>query len=159
MCWVYLLPPQPPLWRRPKAASLYGGWGGSKYSKSMNYNNLEIIKTIYHQDYWRRGKCDEIPPHLRHIYFDMCINFGRGGAVRVLQRQRNKICSALLFPGPWQQSGFVLKDTLELLKIPYITISLGEDVTLLKGTDNIGGDILKACETALEQLTQLIELN
>ena len=80
-------------------------------------------------------------------------------AVRVLQRQRNKICSALIFPGPWQQSGFVLKDTLELLKIPYITISLGEDVTLLKGTDNIGGDILKACETALEQLTQLIELN
>ena len=80
-------------------------------------------------------------------------------AVRVLQRQRNKICSALIFPGPWQQSGFVLKDTLELLKIPYITISSGEDVTLLKGIDNIGGDILKACETALKQLTQLIELN
>ena len=80
-------------------------------------------------------------------------------AVKVLQRQRNKICSALLFPGPWQQSGFVLKDTLELLKIPYITISSGEDVTLLKGIDNIEGDILKACETALEQLTQLIELN
>jgi len=80
-------------------------------------------------------------------------------AVRVLQRQRNKIFSALLFPGPWQQSGFVLKDTLELLKIPYITISLGENVTLLKGIDNIEGDILKACETALEQLTQLIELN
>ena len=80
-------------------------------------------------------------------------------AATALQRYRNKICSVLLFPGPWQQSGFVLKDTLELLKIPYITISLGEDVTLLKGTDNIGGDILKACETALEQLTQLIELN
>ena len=80
-------------------------------------------------------------------------------AVRVLQRQRNKICSALIFPGPWQQSGFVLKDTMELLKIPYITISSGEDVTLLKGIDNIEGDILKACETALEQLTQLIELN
>ena len=80
-------------------------------------------------------------------------------AVKVLQRQRNKICSALLFPGPWQQSGFVLKDTLELLKIPYITISLGENVTLLKGIDNIEGDILKACETALEQLTQLIELH
>ena len=80
-------------------------------------------------------------------------------AVTTLQRQRNKICSILLFPGPWQQSGFVLKDTMELLKIPYITISSGEDVTLLKGIDNIGGDILKACETALKQLTQLIELN
>ena len=80
-------------------------------------------------------------------------------AATVLQRQRNKICSILLFPGPWQQSGFVLKDTLELLNIPYITISLGEDVKLLKGIDNIRGDILKACETALEQLTQLIEFN
>ena len=42
------------------------------------------------------------------------------------------------------KSGFVLKDTLELLKITYITISLGEDVELLKGTDNVEGDILKA---------------
>ena len=80
-------------------------------------------------------------------------------AATILQRQRNKICSSLLFPGPWQQSGFVLKNTMELLKIPYITISLGENVALLKGIDNIEGDILKACETALEQLTQLIELN
>ena len=75
-------------------------------------------------------------------------------AVRVLQRQRNKICSTLIFPGPWQQSGFVLKDTMELLKIPYITISSGEEATLLKGIDNIEGDILQACETAIKQLAQ-----
>ncbi len=75
-------------------------------------------------------------------------------AVTTLQRQRNKICSILLFPGPWQQSGFVLKDTMELLKIPYITISSGEEVTLLKGIDNIEGDILQACETAIERLLQ-----
>ena len=77
-------------------------------------------------------------------------------AATALQRHRNKICSTLLFPGPWQQSGYVLKDTLELLQIPYITISLGEDVTLLKGINNIEGDILKACETALNQLAQLV---
>ena len=76
-------------------------------------------------------------------------------ATTTLQRQRNKICSTLLFPGPWQQSGFVLKDTMELLKIPYITISSGENVTLLKGIDNIEGDILQACETAIERLAQL----
>jgi len=75
-------------------------------------------------------------------------------ATTTLQRQRNKICSILLFPGPWQQSGFVLKDTIELLKIPYITISLGEDVTLLRGIDNIEGDILQACETAIKRLAQ-----
>ena len=75
-------------------------------------------------------------------------------ATTTLQRQRNKICSTLLFPGPWQQSGFVLKDTMELLKIPYITISSGEEATLLKGIDNIEGDILEACETAIERLAQ-----
>ena len=75
-------------------------------------------------------------------------------AATTLQRQRNKIFSTLLFPGPWQQSGFVLKDTIELLKIPYITISSGEDVTLLKGIDNIEGDILQACEIAIERLAQ-----
>ena len=80
-------------------------------------------------------------------------------ATTVLQRQRNKICSILLFPGPWQKSGYVLKDTLELLKIPYITISLGEEGGLFKGIDNIEGEILKACDIALERLTQLLELN
>ena len=75
-------------------------------------------------------------------------------AATTLQRQRNKICSTLIFPGPWQQSGFVLKDTMELLKIPYITISTGEETTLLKGIDNIKGDILQACETAIERLSQ-----
>ena len=80
-------------------------------------------------------------------------------AVTTLQKNRNKICSTLLFPGPWQQSGYVLKDTLELLKTPYITISLGEKASLLKGINNIEGDILQASETAIEQLTQLVELN
>ena len=77
-------------------------------------------------------------------------------AVTVLQRQRNKILGIIIFPGPWQQSGFVLKHTLELIKIPYITISTGEDVSILQGIDNIEGDILKACKTALKRLTQSI---
>ena len=57
----------------------------------MDIKNLtkEQAKTIYHQDYWRRAKCDEVPPRLRHIYFDMCVNFGQGGAVRVLQKAAN----------------------------------------------------------------------
>ena len=80
-------------------------------------------------------------------------------ATNALHRQRNKICSVLLFPGPWQQSGFVLKDALELLEIPYITVSQGEDISLFNGIDNIKGDILIAAESAIERLTQLITLN
>ena len=76
-----------------------------------------------------------------------------GKAATILQRQRNKIHGILLFPGPWQQSGYVLKDTLEILSIPFITISLGEESDVLQGIDNIlEEDIYKACEMALGHL-------
>ena len=76
-----------------------------------------------------------------------------GDAVTILQRQRNKTCGILLFPGAWQKSGYALKDTLELLSIPFITISLGEKAEVLQGLDNIlEEDIYKACEIALDRL-------
>ena len=80
-----------------------------------------------------------------------------GKAVTILQRQRNKIRGILLFPGACQKSGFVLKDTLELLSIPFITISLGEEADVLKGIDNIlEEDIYKAGEIALDRLIDSI---
>ena len=62
-----------------------------RFYPDVDIKNLtkEQAKTIYHTDYWRRAKCDEVPPKLRHIYFDMCVNFGQGGAVKVLQRTAN----------------------------------------------------------------------
>ena len=62
-----------------------------RWYPSVDIKNLtkEDAKHIYHTDYWRPAKCDEVPPHLRHIYFDMCVNFGRSGAVKVLQRAYN----------------------------------------------------------------------
>ena len=63
----------------------------SRFYPNVDIKNLtkEQAKTIYHTDYWRRGRCDEVPPYLRHIYFDMVVNFGQGGAVKVLQRAAN----------------------------------------------------------------------
>jgi 3-dehydroquinate dehydratase-2 len=78
-------------------------------------------------------------------------------AATIVQRQRNKICGLLLFPGPWQKSGYVLKDTLALLSIPFITISLGEKAEVLKGLINIEeADIDKASELAFAHLLDLI---
>ena len=53
-------------------------------------------KEIYKEHYWDKNKVESLPLQLRHIYFDMCVNFGRGGAVKVLQqaansKNRNKI--------------------------------------------------------------------
>ena len=59
-----------------------------RFYPDVDIKNLTIekAKEIYLNDYWKPAKCDSVPPHLRHIYFDMCVNFGRGGAVRVLQQ-------------------------------------------------------------------------
>ena len=62
-----------------------------RWYPNVDIKNLTIdeAKHIYHTDYWKPAKCDSVPPQLRHIYFDMCVNFGRGGAVKVLQRAAN----------------------------------------------------------------------
>ena len=65
-----------------------------------------------------------------------------GRAVTLLQRNRNLVVGIIIFPGPWQHSGYVLKDTLELLKIPFITISQGEKVKQLVGKLNVSNDDL-----------------
>jgi len=44
---------------------------------------------VYHKQYWLKAKCDKMPEHLRHIYFDMVVNFGPGGAGRVMQETAN----------------------------------------------------------------------
>ena len=46
-------------------------------------------KDIYRRDYWDKNKVDDMPEQLRHIYFDMCVNQGRGRAVKILQITAN----------------------------------------------------------------------
>ena len=77
-------------------------------------------------------------------------------AVNQLQKQRKKIKGILLFPGPWQQSGYVIKDTLDILCIPFITVSIEEKTEILKGIRNIKkSDIFKSAEEGLEILEKL----
>ena len=74
-----------------------------------------------------------------------------------IHRMRNKIAGILLFPGPWQSSAHILKDTLEILSIPYVTVSVGEKENILKGIKNIEEkDIYKSSEKALKELRKLI---
>ena len=50
---------------------------------------VKEAKQIYYDDYWVANKVPSMPDKLKHIYFDMCINQGRGTAVKVLQRAVN----------------------------------------------------------------------
>ena len=78
-------------------------------------------------------------------------------AVITLQRQRNKTNGILFFPGPWQKSGHILQDTLKLLSIPFVTISVGEKAEVLQGLHNIyEADLYKAGKIALTHLLDSI---
>ena len=69
-----------------------------RFYPDVDIKNLTIeqAKEIYKKDYWDRNRVESLPQNLWHIYFDMCVNFGRSGAVKVLQqaansKNRNKI--------------------------------------------------------------------
>jgi len=44
---------------------------------------------IYKEHYWDKNKVESLSEELRHIYFDMCVNQGRGRAVKILQKAAN----------------------------------------------------------------------
>ena len=62
-----------------------------RFYPEVDIKNLtkEEAKDIYRRDYWVRNKVEELPENLRHIFFDMCVNQGRGTAVKILQRACN----------------------------------------------------------------------
>tara|TARA_B100000809_G_C14828681_1_gene420177 strand:+ start:42 stop:269 length:228 start_codon:yes stop_codon:yes gene_type:complete len=71
---------------------------------------------------------------------------------------RKKIKGILLFPGPWQKSGHVINDTLEIISIPCITVSTGEKTGIfnkIKNREEL--DIYKSSEKALTDLGKLIK--
>ena len=51
--------------------------------------NKDGAKEIYYKDYWIKNRVPQMPEDLKHIYFDMCVNQGRGRAVKILQRAAN----------------------------------------------------------------------
>ena len=57
----------------------------------MDIKNLtkEGAKEIYKEVYWDGNKVESLSEDLRHIYFDMCVNQGKGRAVKFLQRAAN----------------------------------------------------------------------
>jgi lysozyme family protein len=59
----------------------------------------EGAKEIYKEVYWDKNKVEKVPEQLRHIYFDMCVNMGRGRAGRIVQRAANNKGHDLLVDG------------------------------------------------------------
>ena len=66
-----------------------------------------------------------------------------------------------MVPGPWQYSAFVLSELLELVEIPFITITykVREHIELLNGFENLIDDnLLRGFENAIDILVKKFEL-
>ncbi len=80
-------------------------------------------------------------------------------AVSYLQKNRNKFNGIVISPGVWQLSAFVLKDLLDILKKPFITVSYrdNEKVSILSGCKDIhNSNIFLAYETAIDSMIKKI---
>ena len=62
-----------------------------RFYPDVDIKNLtkDGAKEIYRKDYWDKNKVDDLPDNLKHIFFDMAVNQGRGTAVKILQRAIN----------------------------------------------------------------------
>ena len=63
-----------------------------RFYPDVDIKNLteEKATDMYRADNWEKNREEELPEQLRHVFFDMCVNQGRGTAVRILQR----VCNA-----------------------------------------------------------------
>jgi len=83
-------------------------------------------------------------------------------AISYIQKNRKKINAIILVPGPWQYSAYGLADLLDLIEIPFITISykIKDYVKLLNGFENLIDDNLnRAFENSINAIEQKLKKN
>ncbi len=74
-------------------------------------------------------------------------------AVSYLHANRNNFDGLILIPGAWQNCGYILKDTIDIIECDYVTIKVtkSEKINLFSGIENIfNEDIFKSFEQALD---------
>ena len=47
-----------------------------------------------------------------------------------IQKNRNKLDHIIITPGPWSKNGFVLKDVLDIISVPFSIVLNTEDETI-----------------------------
>ena len=57
--------------------------------KEIEEMSEEMAKEIYLEKYWKPSRAEKLPEEVRETYFDMVVNHGQGGAVKILQQACN----------------------------------------------------------------------
>ena len=94
----------------------------------------EGAKEIYKEHYWDRNKVESLSEELRHIYFDMCVNQGRGRAVKILQKAANAKGADLTVDGGLGPMTLraILKSNLELDRVRAYRVKYYADLVTRK---------------------------
>ena len=89
-------------------------------------------KEIYKEHYWDRNKVESLSEDLRHIYFDMCVNQGRGRAVKIMQRAANAKGADLKVDGGMGPKTIAAMDGVELDRVRAYRIKYYADLVTRK---------------------------
>ena len=105
-----------------------------RFYPDVDIKNLtkDQAKDIYKKDYWNKNKVDEIPDDLKHIYFDMCVNQGKGTAVKILQRATNAKGAGLKVDGGLGPKTIGALDGVELDRVRAYRIKYYADLVTRK---------------------------
>ena len=107
---------------------------------------------------------DKLNRHIRKFIRDKNINVKimqthyEAKAISYIQNNRKKIDAIIIVPGPWQYNAYALSELLELIELPFVTITYKEKdyVKLLNGNDNITNeDLCEAFEQAIEYFIRM----
>ena len=102
---------------------------------------------------------DKINRHIRRFIRDKNLEgkiiqtHSESKAVSYIQKNRTKFDGIIITPGPWDESGYILLDLLQLININYITINVEDKKNnLFKDSQIIyNTDIFKSFEEAIDQ--------
>ena len=89
-------------------------------------------KEIYKEHYWDRNKVESLSEDLRHIYFDMCVNQGRGRAVKIMQRAANAKGADLVVDGGMGPKTIAAMDGVELQRVRAYRVKYYADLVTRK---------------------------
>jgi len=89
-------------------------------------------KKIYKEVYWDKNKVESLSEELRHIYFDMCVNQGRGRAVKILQQTANAKGAGLKVDGGMGPMTIKAMDGVELQRVRAYRIKYYADLVTRK---------------------------
>ena len=89
-------------------------------------------KEIYKEVYWDKNKVESLSEDLRHIYFDMCVNQGRGRAVKILQKAANAKGANLKVDGGMGPMTIAAMDGVELDRVRAYRIKYYADLVTRK---------------------------